>query len=571
MNFNDYFSDLRSIFGRKPFLLIIIISIISSVLFILPFCEKLHDDWWFVFYITHISIALFAISFWKFTYNQIFRPTKYLAILYGLSSFSFILISIIFGFHTDVLVKYDNIKNDKYYWFKANNIINFPLNSSNKKTETTKLHSSENYLEDIHNYFIIDNSKSIVYNKAIDKIVTEYCKNNLNKNFDIKAVNKDNSNCLITHYLSSKLINNNQNKNFYLLDGSFESYSTENIENNIINNNSKTNVEEILNLTSVLSNIVDDDKFYKRIYIVSNFNDSNPNSSRVSKIVENFNSLNKNVSKIISINLIKLSNPSEKESKIFSDLEGKEFKNKYLFNFIDTNINSIEDINLKLNYICAKISKDTLNLNFKYPNFDNNNRLKTKSKFLVNESTSKNYYILGKDLSYNTNHINCYCGKKQNSTPIYINDFELTQIPSIDKNDTVEINFDNYNQMDENLIKFELFSEDNNLITICNTTQLPYIPESNLFALLLVYTILSSSLSLMFFYLIYSLILSNTTQNKYLKNIYIIIASISLIPIFYFIILNITHYNFFPLFVLLVIILFTIIHYIDYLKEENIT
>lgn len=540
-----------------PYVIIILPFFLGFILTMETF-KKIHDIWW-LFYLIYLSIAFYIISYYEFTYNQIFNPSKYLKILYALISFSFLLISIIFGFHTDILVKYDNKNSDILYWFKVNNIMKFPLNNTNQYVVHDTLDfNNKDFIKNIHNYFIIDNSKSILKN---DDTLRTLIKNERRPiRPDEKYVDSlDTESYLqISHLLMRKLLDNDEDqKNYYLDNNAWNDYS----RNSSIELHNSMNIKTFLNIDNIL-NIDDSDEVYKRIFIVSDFN----NLSSIDNVISSFNSSNKDVSKILSINLIKLNSVENKTRNNNSIdfhkdiINNQGIKNRSLINYINI---TDDQASIKLNYITSNISDKNIHIHFTQE--DNENEPGSiKSNFTifdtVNQSSNYSFFILAKDDSFD-DKVKCVC--KKNSFPInsvYMNRFDFAKIENIDGNDKIEFNFDNYTHTNQNLLNFEFFSKKNHLVYKLNATKEQKLTKSNSIALIVIYTILFASLSLIFTSLCYSSILKNDQKLSWMIS-HLLISVISMVPITYFIFLGLRSGQITVLAIVVLIILFTGIHY----------
>src|ERR1700733_6508128 len=128
------------------------------------FIQKESIDFVPIFFIVFLILMY---SFSKVHHYKLAKPSGYLIPLFIALSISFAIISLTFGIHSDVFASYDNNetnKEDRYKWFKADEVLHFPIsqlkyknNPPDNKIDFTALQDS------IPKYYIIviDKTKSV--------------------------------------------------------------------------------------------------------------------------------------------------------------------------------------------------------------------------------------------------------------------------------------------------------------------------------------------------------------------------------------------------------------------------
>ena len=131
-----------------------------------------------LFLIVYISLSIYFLGINDLIYIQLEKPQYYLKLLTGLCSFSFVIISIVFGFHTDLLVKFDkSISIEDNNWLNPISILEFPelnfLKSKEDFIDNISLKSDNIKNDSIIHIIFIDVTKSISKSKIPRSILQE--------------------------------------------------------------------------------------------------------------------------------------------------------------------------------------------------------------------------------------------------------------------------------------------------------------------------------------------------------------------------------------------------------------
>ena len=304
-------------------------------------------------------------------------------------------------------------KNNIFAQNNNNNNMNIN-NKNNKENENVNLNKNNN-----NNKLLHPSNSTFLFNKNIFN--NNNNNNNINSNnnrLNILNEKKYNHNSLYHNGLnfnkSSKDIFQKNNNNFnnnkeYLFQKSNNPSKliTNNNNNNYINNNNNNNKQKIL-IQSPISNYI------KSINKLNN----NSNSSKSSMQKTMYKNSRNN-----SYNNIKNSQNKINNNNIHININNNNFKNKSLYNY---HFNSLSNFKTKKffknnifneNDIINKTMRNNIN---KFPNFNNNNKLLTKTISMKMLNFNSNSYLAGlnkkssssknkkENLKLNSNHFNLH-------------------------------------------------------------------------------------------------------------------------------------------------------------------
>ena len=294
-----------------------------------------------LFLIVYISLSIYFLGINDLIYIQLEKPQYYLKLLTGLCSFSFVIISIVFGFHTDLLVKFDkSISIEDNNWLNPISILEFPelnfLKSKEDFIDNISLKSDNIKNDSIIHIIFIDVTKSISKSKIPRSILQEINKDLIseiepveyNKGlpiFLIDRISKKNksSKIVIYNYIGDSTFRSTQffDQNDILCCSDY-CISENGVKNRVINailnpnnnsNLSKTNIKSFLAVDRFLNKF--DKKQNLKIYFISDFLDECDNHElKISNEITNFNS-------ILSVGLIKIEGKNSNSTSVFDQIK----------------------------------------------------------------------------------------------------------------------------------------------------------------------------------------------------------------------------------------------------------
>lgn len=520
--------------------------------------------------------------------NDIYKPTKYLFPLYIISSFSFGIISILFGFHTDILTAYDNNEmNSKVgKWFKPSEILKFPIEQINIRdipSVDTFNFKNANSNDTVCNVILFDKTLSVTSNS---NQVNKNLKQGIQKCFSINNI--DSLNCtvdllpiytlseLYTKYADS-IINVSKFGVFYYLGDSMSlnNFCTSNVKYfhtcNELNNYSQNIFIDYVNsimkikgnqrntdlpkmFCSLQSNILECNeakainKF--NLYIISDFMNTNGRCN-VKNIFNNISQTSK-VNKIVLFRLNgKELNPS---SLNFSDSVIQDIKDvfKELCVTRDVDFNNeatlIEEINSAL---CVDNFNNEKKLFFYYPynNFYSNSSIKTN--ITLNSKNSHKY--LFKIFNYNNPLDNVKYLYSINNKSKHSSYFSLNNYEYLSSNEILTIEIPDIDKFNGNRYIFEIIDLDDNKIETRICSILPIMPLTSTYYLFIMYALFIISVSFLMFFpclMIYIQVYNRLIKIKsnWSRRFLLIPLSVSLLPIIYLFFLSTGNINLFKIY-----------------------
>ena len=138
-------------------------------------------------------------SFSKIHHHALFEPSNYLYPIFVSLSISFAIISFTFGLHSSVFTSYDNNEinydnnesthEDRYKWFKANEVLDFPISQLEYKKNPKINHINFSTLNDTtskYNLIIVDKTASVTNSDAgVNDYILKKIKHRFNLNWKV--------------------------------------------------------------------------------------------------------------------------------------------------------------------------------------------------------------------------------------------------------------------------------------------------------------------------------------------------------------------------------------------------
>lgn len=573
--------------GFNKYIIILKVILLAFILLMfLVFLPILQSP--FLFYTTYLLLFLYLLGIDETNYKQIFRPKKHVKILFSFLSFSFIILSILFGFHTDVLTQYDD-QTTGVNWLDMKNILCFPLKMSqvNKGDFNDNLRIKK--LDDFNslNLIYIDNTCSASENLNSEMLLEALNKDEI-KEIDSSSINTSNQIISISILKNIADINANAEFVFYNYKGQkkepilffnnpklntssyyekkWDCFSTL-IKFFSKNNDSRsyTNISEFLNINETLKN-----KYSKysniNLFFVSDFIDNALYSSYdLKSLIKNPN--------ISSINLIRTNGNDNNGKQVFEEIKKNILKcEKATFNELDF-LDTMESISSKLKFICANnnYKNKTENcLHFYYPKKEMNNNFNIICQFVIEKNEVSDYEISIRDQDELTNSNVFEIKESMNPKTVYQSNInkDAIKLVGISSNDTIKIKVGNFNNITNHRCFVDIYDVKNQTINSFPIKALDTLPFSNIYILLILYSILISSICLIFFYILYTSYLKRLVSNKKLTNIHFCLCSLSILPMLYFLFINFSDITLFIIVAIsfLFILSITIIHFLKNIK-----
>jgi hypothetical protein len=514
-------AEQKKIARESALYVLIFTTLFSVVLILLRYKIKAAQLQIYLFYPVYLFLGIYAVSYNKVTRFQFFKPYKYLALLFIGLSFSSIVISVVFGFHTDVLTYYDykNSKGNNRYWFDPINIMRFPERYD--KSHVQKISSDDLPKDTIANIFLLDNSASIGNNKSVlSELTTAYYRG--------KATVPDTSKIkssmqLATIFLVDKICNDKSVNHFFFrtMNGVVDNFSQKNyvsLQGRDKNARSNTLLESIKPNSKLKSNIdslifspghytdnletndsIDYSSYPKRVFIISDFlksKDSGNNNfeQQVSEFIKFYKqSIN------MRISFIRLKGTDGNADDVY-EIISKAFDAGKLRNFsatINTDSTNFKELEYQLNTVCYKEWQGKLNFFYEtLTDIDNS------SIFADLECNTKNVDFRIHDDDDRANTAKCYIDYSDGTKSLFnINQEEPIHLKTGEK---FKITIENGNTILNNRCYLEWVDSRTNTRTNYLIRPNPMLPKSNAYSLKIIYTILIGSLSLVFFCLFFS-------------------------------------------------------------------
>lgn len=503
-------------------------------------------SWWLLPKPTsNYMIPGFMILFLAFMYssryyhrNKLLKPSVYLYPVFVALSVSFGLISLMFGLHTDVFIAYDkteDLKGDKFKWFKMDTILSFPKdqlkNKENVPPAEIDFAKSKDTLNTCH-ILIIDKTSSIGNS---DDLINSYLARSASKLFsfsdsDIKSATTSD---LVGLFIISSVYNNTINHSdealcVFIYDGTRNNF--DNISNDgrgytfqaskleeerflekyfshmekyrkmpVDKSRQRTSLNEVL---AILKGKLDSVEHLKRNVAKQNTKFDRYKLSIVSDFVNsNLNERSDDISKVVNVH----------ELYTYT-LEGKEKKNNpytsemLIADMIKNFRHSRENVNIRLNrveqlqlmYDELKFSnfkkynyanQEALDFHYPYVSFNSNQASECKISFknFKNNSKGGEFFIKIVDIDDPGNKKQFTIKKDKGDAfeeAIGIGELHVLYLDSTDR---LSIKFSNANAFANSRLIFEIGSCEDNKALAYSIAFLPGLPATTSYYLIACY------------------------------------------------------------------------------------
>ena len=542
-----------------------------------------------LFLIVYISLSIYFLGINDLIYIQLEKPQYYLKLLTGLCSFSFVIISIVFGFHTDLLVKFDkSISIEDNNWLNPISILEFPelnfLKSKEDFIDNISLKSDNIKNDSIIHIIFIDVTKSISKSKIPRSILQEINKDLIseiepveyNKGlpiFLIDRISKKNksSKIVIYNYIGDSTFRSTQffDQNDILCCSDY-CISENGVKNRVINailnpnnnsNLSKTNIKSFLAVDRFLNKF--DKKQNLKIYFISDFLDECDNHElKISNEITNFNS-------ILSVGLIKIEGKNSNSTSVFDQIKCDEKIEKMTIKNTINFSQSPESIHEQLHCLLGNDNlkyKDQSNLNFTYPHKLGQNYTSVQCKFKIVDTIKDSDFYFKMEFPDRINE-NYFWSLYKNDEKFSIESFSSNKpikINNVKNSDIFKIQIDNVSDIESSRLYLDI--SNNGVIKNFNLNFTPLLSPSNIYTLVVFYSLILFSITLLFnyIYLIASKLKMNRSNSinshKYL--FYFMIFLNSLLPIYYIYMSFYSDLFLIKIILLIIIFLLTLKHFL---------
>jgi hypothetical protein len=562
-----------------------------------------------LFYGIYLTLLVYSLAFNKILFKQFIKPSRYMFSLYTSVSFSFVIISIIFGFHTDLLVKYDTPKYDNsYYWINPINILKFPIEQSsrNEKQPFARINLNDDSAVSIINIFVIDNTASVQNDVSANNYVL--LKINSQNLVPISSSSIENSNQLIVPLLLSVVFQNDLSKNndvlFYRYNGRFNSvhslHSLIGIQNgdvikkayyqsnkvfvnkSLIDSLKPTKQVDTTDLNNFfdISGIINHDIIKKytcvKVYFVSDYQDEKGSKTIYSNLDTLFAAGNVRAVSFIRTRGIRDRNDSYNDViKQGHQLEGD---NPITINKLDFVNSDHVALDRQLESVCSNVHQNhnvDSTLAFSYPYKSPSGNLCLESEMNINTEDDNLIFCLRNLDNYNDGSYFSFEVNGDKNLPAQKVNEPFSAQQKISSKDVIRISFSNYNFYENSRLRLDIYSKKYNSVTGRRCEVLPVVPITSVNLLIMFYSVLIFSLSMMFIYsqfsVIYLIRKSAILSNSSLFSstlIPVLLLSLYIIPIFYVLYWYWKIYGICSLVILLLIFLITIPHYLLFLNSQ---